>query len=199
MVVTASAVTYGKLVKSDGKLPDDLEKQVSSALSDLSNSAEIKGQLHELYFVGAQEMEFANKKCIVIYVPVPQLQSYQKIHQRLIRELEKKFSGAHVAIIAKRRILKKPVRGKNRRPLGQKRPRSRTLTAVHDAILSDLVYPAEVVGRRTRVKLDGKQLMKVHLDKTQQTNVEHKVDTFTAVYKHITGKDVVFEFPEPLF
>jgi hypothetical protein len=52
---------------------------------------------------------------------------------------------------------------------------------VHDAILSDLVYPAEVVGKRIRMKLDGKQILKVHLDKTQQTNVEHKADTFSQV------------------
>lgn len=76
---------------------------------------------------------------------------------------------------------------------------SRTLTAVHDAILSDLVFPAEIVGKRIRVKLDGKRVIKVHLDKTQQTNVEHKVDTFAGIYKHLTGKEVVFEFPEPLF
>lgn len=55
---------------------------------------------------------------------------------------------------------------------------SRTLTAVHDAILEDLVFPAEIVGKRIRVRLDGSRLMKVHLDKTQQTNIEHKVNTF---------------------
>lgn len=52
---------------------------------------------------------------------------------------------------------------------------SRTLTWVYDAILDDLVFPAEIIGKRIRVKLDGKQIMKVHLDKTQQTNIEHKV------------------------
>lgn len=52
---------------------------------------------------------------------------------------------------------------------------SRTLTHVYDAILEDLVFPAEIVGKRIRVKLDGKQIIKVHLDKTQQTNIEHKV------------------------
>ena len=52
---------------------------------------------------------------------------------------------------------------------------SRTLTAVHDAILDDLVFPAEIVGKRTRVKLDGTKLLKVHLDRSQQTNIEHKV------------------------
>ena len=52
---------------------------------------------------------------------------------------------------------------------------SRTLTSVHDAILEDVCFPAEIVGKRTRVKLDGSRLIKVHLDKNQQTNIEHKV------------------------
>jgi small subunit ribosomal protein S7e len=49
---------------------------------------------------------------------------------------------------------------------------------VHEAALNDLCYPAEIVGKRTRVKLDGSRLIKVHLDKSQQTNVEHKVTIF---------------------
>jgi hypothetical protein len=44
---------------------------------------------------------------------------------RLVRELEKKFSGKHVVFIAQRRILAKPTRKANK--LKQKRPRSRTL------------------------------------------------------------------------
>jgi small subunit ribosomal protein S7e len=76
---------------------------------------------------------------------------------------------------------------------------SRTLTAVHDAILEDLVFPAEIVGKRTRVKTDGSRLIKVHLDRGNQTFVEHKIPTFEAVYKKLTGKEVTFEFPEPLF
>lgn len=91
-----------------------------------------------------------------------------------MRELEKKFSGKHVVFIAERKILPKPQRN-TRNPLKQKRPRSRTLTAVFDAILEDLVFPAEIVGKRIRVKLDGSQLIKVHLDKNQQTTIEHKV------------------------
>merc|ERR1712098_317246 len=78
------------------------------------------------------EVEYSGKKAIVIFVPVPQLKAFQKHQPRLVRELEKKFSGKHVVFIAQRRILPKPTRKANK--LKQKRPTSRTLTAVHNAI-----------------------------------------------------------------
>nr|ACV20979.1 small subunit ribosomal protein 7 [Allodiplogaster sudhausi] len=189
----------GKLVKPDGKPASEIEKQISNALADLEANSDIKQQLRELYIVGVKEVEISNKKSIIIFVPVPQLKQFQKVHARIVRELEKKLGGKHIVFIARRRILPKPQRGNKRVPQKQKRPRSRTLTAVHDAILNDIVYPAEIVGKRTRVKLDGKRIIKVHLDKTQQTTVEHKTETFSNIYKNLTGKDVVFEFPEPLF
>ncbi|CAF3979199.1 unnamed protein product, partial [Rotaria sp. Silwood1] len=96
-----------------------------------------------------------------------------------------------------RRILPKPTR-KSKTQSKQKRPRNRTLTAVHDAILHDLVYPAEITGKRIRIKLDGSRLFKIHLDKNQQTLVENKVPAFQSIYKKLTGKDVHFEFPEVL-
>ena len=52
---------------------------------------------------------------------------------------------------------------------------SRTLTSVHDNILEDLVYPAEIVGKRIRFRLDASKLMKVHLDTSNKNSVEHKV------------------------
>ena len=75
--------------------------------------------------------------------------------------MEKKFSGKHVVFIAQRRILKKPTRKANF--LKQKRPMSRTLTMVHNAILDDLVFPAEIVGKRIRTRLDGSRLYKENL------------------------------------
>nr|ACV20980.1 small subunit ribosomal protein 7 [Tylopharynx sp. WEM-2009] len=191
--------TTTKIVKPDGKPVTDLEKQISNALADLEATSDIKNQLRELYIVGVKEVEIGNKKSIIVFVPVPQLKQFQKNQVRLVRELEKKLGGKHVLFVARRRILPKPQRGSKRIAEKQKRPRSRTLTAVHEAMLNDIVFPAEIVGKRTRVKLDGKRILKVHLDKQQQTNVEHKVDTFASVYKHLTGKDVSFEFPEPIF
>merc|ERR1719500_1799599 len=158
-------------------------------------NSDLKSHLRELNITAAKEVDVGQgKKAIVIFMPVPQIKSFQKIQTRLVRELEKKFSGKHVVFIAQRRILAKPTRKANK--LKQKRPRSRTLVAVHNAILDDLVYPAEIVGKRIRIRLDGTRLFKCHLDKSQQTNIEHKIETFSAVYKKLTGKEVTFEFPE---
>lgn len=92
-------------------------------------------------------------------MPVPLLKAYRRIQGRLIRELEKKFTDRHVVIIASRRILPKPHRNAR---VKQMRPRSRTLTAVHDALLEDLVFPSEIVGKRIRYRTDGSRLLKVY-------------------------------------
>ena len=39
--------------------------------------------------------------------------------------------------------------------------RSRSLTVVQENMLNDLVYPTEIVAKRTRVKTDGSKLLKV--------------------------------------
>jgi len=63
--------------------------------------------------------------CWAWQVPFRLLKSFHKIQQRLVRELEKKFSGKDVVVVANRRILPPPTSGKS-----NARPRSRTLTAV---------------------------------------------------------------------
>ncbi|PNX68722.1 40S ribosomal protein s7-1-like, partial [Trifolium pratense] len=66
----------------------------------------------------------ANRKAVLINVP---------FRLRLVRELEKKFSGKDVILIATKRIVRPPKKGS-----AAQRPRSRTLTAVHEAILEDV-------------------------------------------------------------
>lgn len=61
-----------------------------------------------------------------------------------------------VIVIATRRIVRPPKKGS-----AAKRPRSRTLTSVHEGVLEDVVQPAEIVGKRIRYRLDGSKIMKV--------------------------------------
>ncbi|KAI8149057.1 30S ribosomal protein S7e [Fennellomyces sp. T-0311] len=183
-----------KITKIAGAQPTtEFELTVAQAIVDLENNVpELKKDLRPLQITAAKEVEVGSgKKAIVIFVPVPTQKAWGKIQARVTRELEKKFSDRHVVFVAQRRILPKPSRRDNPK---QPRPRSRTLTAVHDALLEDLCHPSEIVGKRTRVKVDGSKTIKVFLDAKDATSLEYKLDTFSAVYKKLTGKAVVFEF-----
>jgi small subunit ribosomal protein S7e len=124
------------------------------------------------------------------------LAGFHKVQQRLTRELEKKFSDRHVLFIASRRILPRPKRSRQSRTAQtQKRPRSRTLTAVHESILADVVYPVEIVGKRLRTKEDGSKILKVVLDEKERGGVDYRLDTYSEVYRKLTGRVTNFEFP----
>ncbi|KAL9056842.1 MAG: hypothetical protein Q9162_002713 [Coniocarpon cinnabarinum] len=179
--------------------PNEVETSIANALYDLeTNIPDMRSALRPLTFVSAREIDVGhNRKAIVIFVPVPLLQGFHRVQQRLTRELEKKFSDRHVLMIASRRILPRPKRSnRSRTKQTQKRPRSRTLTAVHDAILGDLVYPVEIVGKRVRTREDGSKVVKVVLDEKERGGVDYRLDTYSEVYKRLTGKGVNFEFPQ---
>jgi len=181
-----------KIVKEKGAEADEFEENVAQALFDLeATNQELKADLRDLYITGAKEIDIHGtaRKAIIVHVPYRLLKAFRKIQPRLVRELEKKFSGKDVVIVANRRILPPST------SLKTQRPRSRTLTKVHDAILEDLVFPTEIVGKRVRYGLDGSKVLKVYLDPKDRNTTEYKTETFAGVYKKLTGKDVAFEFP----
>ncbi|KAK8960744.1 40S ribosomal protein S7 [Platanthera guangdongensis] len=181
-----------KIHKEQDAEPTEFEESVAQALFDLENTnQELKSDLKDLFINSAVQIDVSgSRKSVVIHVPYRIRKAFRKIHVRLVRELEKKFSGKDVIIIATRRIVRPPKKGSS-----VIRPRSRTLTAVHDAILEDLVYPAEIVGKRVRYRLDGTKIVKIFLDPKERNNTEYKLEAFSAVYRKLCGKDVVFEYP----
>merc|ERR1712195_213220 len=155
--------------------------------------SEIKADVRDIYICGVKEMEVkSGRTALVVQFPFRVWKSVRKIHGRLIRELEK-FSKKHVTFVANRTILDKNFRRKGLKV----RPRTRTLTSVHESILEDLVGPTEIIGKRTRISVDGTKLLKVMLDPKDKDKgeVEGKLKTFSAVYKKLTNKEAVFEFP----
>merc|ERR1712176_1273994 len=122
----------------------------------------MKEQLMQLHMVAAKEFDVGGRNAIVISVPAPQVAAWRKVQEKLVRELEKKFSNKHV----------------------------------HENVLEDIVYPSTIIGKRIRHKTDGKSFIKAFLNRSTQGDTEHKIATFSAVYKRLTGKNVLFEFPE---
>ncbi|KAK4756925.1 hypothetical protein SAY87_007052 [Trapa incisa] len=181
-----------KIHKDKDVEPTEFEESVAQAVFDLENTnQELKSDLKDLYINSATEVDVpGNRKAVVIHVPYRLRKAYRKIHVRLVRELEKKFSGKDVILIATRRILRPPKKGS-----AVQRPRSRTLTSVHESMLEDIVLPAEIVGKRVRYRLDGSKVIKIYLDPKERNNTEYKLDSFSAVYRKFAGKDIVFEYP----
>mmetsp|Transcript_36233 Transcript_36233/g.108317 ORF Transcript_36233/g.108317 Transcript_36233/m.108317 type:complete len:194 (+) Transcript_36233:95-676(+) len=186
-----------KIIKDKGAAPSELEEDVAKALFDIevSPSSDIKADLKDVCISAAKELDVGKTgKAVIVHFPYRVWKSVRKIQGRLIRELEKKFSKKHVVFVANRTILDKNFKRKGLKV----RPRSRTLTAVHESILEDVVGPTEIFGKRTRITVDGSKVMKIYLDPKDKDkeNVEAKLATFATVYKKLTNKEATFQFPD---
>lgn len=184
-----------KVVKKNAETTD-FEKQVAAAFQDLeSQQAELREDLKQVFISSAIQFQATfrdqQRRAILITLHFKSRNAERKIHSNLVAELERRFK-LPVIIVFQRTILPKYLKQKGQ----QRRPRSRTLTAVHDAILEDILHPYCILGRRMRVKVNGNKLFKVLLDPKDKPLLEDKCDTLAAVYRTLTNKEVVFEFPE---
>ncbi|KAG8037186.1 hypothetical protein GUJ93_ZPchr0639g33710 [Zizania palustris] len=84
-----------KIQKDKGLEPSEFEDSVALAFFDLENgNQELKSELKHLYINNVVQMDVAaNRKAVVIHVPYRLRKAFKKIQVRLVRELEKKFSG----------------------------------------------------------------------------------------------------------
>lgn len=179
-----------KVVKAKGQAITALEQSVAKAINDIQ-LPEVAAEVKNLNIVSVKEVAVnENRKAYVVFVPFRQHKRFQRIQKRLIVEVEKKFPNTHVLFIAQRTVLSENMA----RWTNTKRAHSRTLTAVHNAILDDIVAPSVITGKRIRFKTDGSQLYKIFVDKKDQKDLEDKLKTFTKVYQKLTGRNVMFAF-----
>uniref|UniRef100_A0A804MC77 40S ribosomal protein S7 n=1 Tax=Zea mays TaxID=4577 RepID=A0A804MC77_MAIZE len=79
-----------KIQKEKGLEPSEFEDSVAQ---------ELKSDLKDLYINNAIQMDVTgSRKAVVIHVPYRLRKAFRKIHVRLVRELEKKFSGKIAAM-----------------------------------------------------------------------------------------------------
>ena len=83
---------------------------------------------------------------------------------------------------------RKRVNGKEYRTFVSKKvPRDRTLTAVFDAYLDDILYPATIVGKTTRT-------YKVIIDPLDKESINDRLDAIKACFKALTNRKLEIEF-----
>jgi small subunit ribosomal protein S7e len=189
------ASARSKIVKRGGESPSEVDLEVAKALFDIevSPNCDFKAELKEVVISGAEELDVkAGKKAVIVHFPYKSWRVVSKIHGKLLREVEKKMSKRHIILTADRTMI-----NKNFRRQGLKvRPRSRTLTSIHEAILDDIVAPHQIGGKRTKVSPDAPKILKVVLDvkEKERDSVQDKLDTFSAAYLKLTNKPAVFAF-----
>ena len=152
-----------KLWKRDEKQAvSKVEENLIMTLMELENSSpEYKKELKDIYIDSVREIEVSlkqkkSKNIILVQIPFVCVKVLAKVIRKLMVELEKRLKMP-VLFMAKRTIQSKWITVHKT----QKRPRSRTLTAVYDALLDDLIAPSVILGKRIRCRADGTRFYKV--------------------------------------
>jgi small subunit ribosomal protein S7e len=173
---------------------NDLTKKLTTVLHKIQEADQnIKADVEALKIENANEIVIDNKnKCLLIQVSENSTKSLHKIHSELVRRLEDQLSTPVVIVPAR-----KTTNGNIfRRYRGSKAPRDRTLTANYANALEDVLYPATVVGLRTRFSRGGSRVFKVLVDPLDKDVVAYKSMAVAASYKQLTNRNLVIEFPQ---
>ena len=183
---------FRKLRKAKRESPSQLEKDVAKALYDLELSHKtLRLHLPRFHINTAKEVDARGaKKGLVVFYPLRYLMLVRKVQKVLTAELEKRFAGRVVVLVAQRKVVKRP---HDVYKLQSVR-RSMTRTAVDEGVLTDLLSPADVVGKRWRFRPDGSKVMKVYLDSRDKKKMESRVPVITAVYKKLVHRNIAFGY-----
>ena len=168
------------------------QKDVTETFDKIKDSEkDHKTDLDQIQIEHAKEIEMPDdKKCCLIQVSANNMTGFKKVHSLLSKKLEENLSIPVILIPAKKRV-----NGKEYRTyVSKKVPRDRTLTAVFDGYLDDILFPATIVGKRLRYPTGKLRTYKVLVDPLDKENVEYKLPAMIACYKALTNRKLEIEF-----
>ena len=188
----------GKIIKKGDAKVSELEEEFAKALQqfELANT-DLSAHLKSLFINSVEQVEYKEhtgtvSKYMLVRIPFRSLAAFKKVGEKVIEAFEGKFKWP-VIVSANRTIISQGAI----HHVSQKRPRSRTLTAVHKAILDDIVAPSSITGRTTRMSTDGRRHDKVFLDPLDAENMTHRLDAIAHAYNKLTTHVISFGFSKP--
>jgi small subunit ribosomal protein S7e len=181
-----------KVANKDTKTVTEVVKNFANAFAKLQESdANLKKELEDIKIENASEVAYGDKRCYLVQVSGSNLKNIQSAQADIVPKLEQQFSTP-VMIVPSRKRINGNIFRKYR---GTKVPRDKTLTAVFDAYLEDLLYPATIVGKRIRYPQGKVRQFKVMVDPLDQEAIGYKTPAISACYKALTNRDLTIEFP----
>lgn len=187
-----------KLEKKEGVKATEIEEETAKVLTAFEQSnKEIQKDMRLVYINSVAECEYeadngSMAKYILVKIPYKSLQFYRKVSSAMIEHLEDKFKTTIIVVVNRTIDSKRKISHPS-----QKRPRSRTLKAVHAATLNDVVMPSSIVGRRSRVSQQTGFTEMVYLDPLDKMLVEDKIGAMADAYAKLTTHKISIEFAKP--
>lgn len=184
-----------KIVKKNGEKPTETEELFAKALSHFEvQQADLQQHLRFVFIASVEETEFKQKdgtqnKYFLVRIPFRSLASYKKVSTQVINFLEERFRYPCI-VVANRTIIS--TRAKHH--ASQQRPRSRTLKAVHAAVLEDITAPSHINGRQIRCCMDGQKLETIFLDPMDKDIISSRLESMRHCYQALTTHKVHFGF-----
>lgn len=185
----------GKKTKQTSSRQNETEiaKNFSNYLSKLKIENKEMKDLESITICRASEISIdKDKHCFLVFLNSSSQAAYKATHQFLLQKFEEHFSTPVVLIPDRNRVNGNLYR----RYQGTKVPRDRTLDSVFNAYLEDLVYPATIIGKRTRFPQGKARQFKVIIDPVDKEAIEYKVPSIVVCYKALTNRCLHVEFPE---
>ena len=170
----------------------EVEKNVSTLLEKIKDSEkDHKSEVESIKFEHANQVDMGEgQKCYLVQISTSNLAGFKKVHSSLTKKLEDNLSDSVILIPAKKRVNGKEFRTY----VSKKVPRDRTLTAVFDGYLDDILFPATIVGKRIRYPTGKTRIYKVLVDPLDKEIVDSKLPAMVACYKALTNRILEIEY-----